>query len=519
MGGIVNQVSKGLGGVGKQLGVVTGLDRVAKDGQAALKRFDNDVNNFNTRNPGIVEGGLTLGLGGVAGATLGGLAGIGPLKGLGGLGGLGGNKGGAQINPDFNRSFGTGASTLQGGNITFDPRIQELQDAGLLTQGSAEQSLGGINQNLRNLSGQVGSLQGQTLQDRIALTGTINDLGAFGQLAGGEVSNINANDRLLNQNLQSLGQQQGQISGVSNRLNQNIDQLSQNISGLGDSRGQISDISSALTQQQQDLSGNRNAFINARVNPLRQSLASREGDLRRSLQRRGVSGSFANQDISNLNIEGNRAINDETARALQDSITAQNAISQQQSGLVGQDVGIQGQQQGVIGQQANVLNQQSGLIQQGQGNLGQQQSVIGQQGGNIKNRLSVLGQQAGLTQAQQSGLGQRAGLTQQQAGILGQQTGIEQQQAGITGQIGSLGQARTAQGNAQFQQQLAALGLTSEQYARLLSIQASSIQPRQKNALGGALGGALGAGLGNALIPGLGGVLGGSLGSSLGGSL
>jgi len=73
----------------------------------------------------------------------------------------------------------------------------------------------------------------------------------------------------------------------------------------------------------QDLASNNNPFIQARVDPLINSLASRRQQLQADINRRGVSGSFANQAVTNFDIEANRAIGNERATATSESLQAQ----------------------------------------------------------------------------------------------------------------------------------------------------------------------------------------------------
>lgn len=350
-------------------------------------------------------------------------------------------------------------SGLQGQQGQLDRNISGLQ--------GQQRQIGQLNSGVGQIGSTLNQITGQFGNDRGALQRTRNQIGRLGGSLRNQSSSLADNNRGLGLISGDIGGFSNQIGGTRNqlggisdtfggqsgRLGQNINELrtnlgqiqgaqnqtQQNIAGLNVSRGTLGDISQGLTNQQAALDSNQNAFTQARVNPLEQALASRQGSLERDLNRRGVTGSFANQAINNLNIDGQRAIGDERARAAQESIAARNQLSNQQAGLVGQDVGIQGQQQqginqiggflgqqrGNIGQQAGVIGQQSGLTTAQQGVLGQQAGLSGQQAGLSQAQQAILGQQANLT-------GQQTGLTQAQAGLFGQQAGITGQQSGLT---------------------------------------------------------------------------------------
>lgn len=164
--------------------------------------------------------------------------------------------------------------------------------------------------------------------------------------------------------------------------------------GLRGVSSNLSDIASQLT-------GNRNAFIQARVNPLRQALALRRGELQQSLNRRGVFGTFGNQDLTNLDITGNQAIGDAQTQALEDALNAQLGVNQAQASVQGQIIGAGGaqtsatmnalsainglgaqrfaQEMAALGLSADTINALLGLQQRAQ----QAQDVAGAQG--VKN--------------------------------------------------------------------------------------------------------------------------------------
>jgi len=226
--------------------------------------------------------------------------------------------GGTNVSPvDLNRLYGTAYSTLQGGNLSLDPTIRDIQNQ--------------------------------------ALTGYTNLL-------------------------------PGLQPDITNRFS---------TAGLRGISSNLGDIASQLT-------GNRNAFIQARVDPLRQALAQQQGQLQRSLNRRGVFGTFGNQDMANLAFQGNRAIGDAQAQALQEALNAQTGILGQQAGIQGQILGagaaLTGAQQNQNAQYMNALNAISGL---GQQRFAQELSGLGLSTNTINALL---------------GLQQRAQLAQDQAG-------------------------------------------------------------------------------------------------------
>ena len=73
--------------------------------------------------------------------------------------------------------------------------------------------------------------------------------------------------------------------------------------------------------------GNESAYVNSLLNPLRQSLASRRGELQRSLGLRGLGGSsFGNQSMTNLDISGQRELRDANAQAQAQNLEFLNSL-------------------------------------------------------------------------------------------------------------------------------------------------------------------------------------------------
>ena len=63
-----------------------------------------------------------------------------------------------------------------------------------------------------------------------------------------------------------------------------------------------------------DYESNSGAYTEAMLNPLRQAIASGRGELKRDLSRRGVAGSsFANQQMTNFDVDSGRALTDKSA--------------------------------------------------------------------------------------------------------------------------------------------------------------------------------------------------------------
>lgn len=76
-----------------------------------------------------------------------------------------------------------------------------------------------------------------------------------------------------------------------------------------------------------EASGNQGAFIQARVNPLQARVEKQRGALQRSLGRRNVFGSFGSQDLTNFDIDTQRALSDARAQATQESLGFRTSIT------------------------------------------------------------------------------------------------------------------------------------------------------------------------------------------------
>ena len=93
---------------------------------------------------------------------------------------------------------------------------------------------------------------------------------------------------------------------------------------LGTTRGLLS----STLASRDDLIGNRADFIRSRTNPLRERIAERRGSLNKELGRRGVFGTFANKERTNLDIEGERALADAESQALAEALKTEAGFTQ-----------------------------------------------------------------------------------------------------------------------------------------------------------------------------------------------
>lgn len=82
-----------------------------------------------------------------------------------------------------------------------------------------------------------------------------------------------------------------------------------------------------------EATGNQNAFIQARVNPLQSRVERGRGSLKRSLGRRGVFGSFGNQDLTNYDVDTQRALSDARASATQDALGFRTGVTDRISNM------------------------------------------------------------------------------------------------------------------------------------------------------------------------------------------
>jgi hypothetical protein len=116
-------------------------------------------------------------------------------------------------------------------------------------------------------------------------------------------------------------------TGFSN-LNPKTGQINIDPTGRNLNLGALGQYSQNLGQTRESLLGNQGAFMNARVNPLIESLAMGRGALQRDTARTGVRGTFRDQALQNYDIQGNRALADQRALATNDTLNALNVLDQ-----------------------------------------------------------------------------------------------------------------------------------------------------------------------------------------------
>lgn len=93
------------------------------------------------------------------------------------------------------------------------------------------------------------------------------------------------------------------ISGMRNPINAAYDTNDAGLAGL-------SDRSAGLRA---DFEGNQSAYRDAQLNPLREKIAGRKGELDRNLERTKVRGSFGEQARNTLSLASGRALSDQEA--------------------------------------------------------------------------------------------------------------------------------------------------------------------------------------------------------------
>lgn len=93
---------------------------------------------------------------------------------------------------------------------------------------------------------------------------------------------------------------------------------------LGRARG-LRDVASGLRQS---TVGNRQAFIKSRLDPFKQQLAERKGELQRSLAQTGVRGTFANREMTAFDIEAAQATQNAEAQALAEALNTEAGMLQ-----------------------------------------------------------------------------------------------------------------------------------------------------------------------------------------------
>lgn len=366
---------------------------------------------------------------------------------------------------DLNRTFSTNNSTLQGGNLTLNPELLNLQNQIMQNSQNLNQNLSG------NLSG---------FGDRFNNLSPVfqQNLNSYNSL-GGNYDALNQNVMGLNNNLNNISGNLSNISGtIGNYQNtlgnqsQSLDPLKNVFGGLSNQVGSFNNklggIGEGYGQLSNEFAGNQGSLINARMNPLKAALAQRGGALERELGRTGVRGTFANQAKTNFSNEAARQIGDAQATATNDALNARAGMLNAQQNVLGQQGNMSGQQAQLANLIAGITNQQSGIT-------GMQSNLAGMQSGIEGQQAALTGQQAnnynqvGANIAQQAGLVDRQGATAiNMSDLIGKE--ISAEQANVNNQVlmQQLLQGTSAQA---FQQELASLGLSVDSISQLLGAQ------------------------------------------------
>ena len=120
----------------------------------------------------------------------------------------------------------------------------------------------------------------------------------------------------------------GQFSTGLSTLDPRTGGISFDPTGRALNLGALGDFNANLGQTRNSLLGNQGAFMNARVNPLIDRLASGRGELSRGLNRTGVRGTFRQRALKDYDIAGERALGDARALATNDTLGALTALDQ-----------------------------------------------------------------------------------------------------------------------------------------------------------------------------------------------
>lgn len=101
--------------------------------------------------------------------------------------------------------------------------------------------------------------------------------------------------------------------------------------------------------------GNRSAYADSQLNPMRQQIASRRGEIQQNIGMRGISGSsFADQSINNFDTESNRELQDAGAKVEFEQLQALTGIdsqmAQQMFGKIAQQAQLNGESQEIAQQ-------------------------------------------------------------------------------------------------------------------------------------------------------------------------
>lgn len=128
---------------------------------------------------------------------------------------------------------------------------------------------------------------------------------------------------------------------------------------MGELGGTFSEYRSNMLGTRDRLAGNNSALTQARVNPIREQSALRQGQLQRGHGLRNISGSsFANQDLNNLAFQTSRQEGDARALAEAENISAMTGIDKDIVNAAMQKVSLEAQLNGYTTDIANQRLQQ-----------------------------------------------------------------------------------------------------------------------------------------------------------------
>jgi hypothetical protein len=138
-------------------------------------------------------------------------------------------------------------------------------------------------------------------------------------------------------------------------------------------QGALDTFNTSLGGTRDALLGNKNAFNEARVNPLIDTLARGRGELGRGLSRTNVRGTFRDRALADFDIQGERALGDQRAIAEQESLTAINAIDTQlfnaSSGVASENFNEELKALGFGLDTINIINSLANNLAVGSGNI------------------------------------------------------------------------------------------------------------------------------------------------------
>ena len=131
---------------------------------------------------------------------------------------------------------------------------------------------------------------------------------------------------------------QGGRLKIDPRFEQNRNRYLEGIEELQPLATRFSGFAPRFADLSEEFAGNEGRLINARLNPLRRRIASAEGDLKESLNRRKVFGSFANQDLTGFDIDAGIALGDAEALATMDALSARTDLTGREMAAAEADV-------------------------------------------------------------------------------------------------------------------------------------------------------------------------------------